>query len=85
MKVNMLMELEEFNAWAGGAENLKRLIKHSAAYDFINSLIDDMTSENVMDETDINDYLWFGMDDDLREAGFIDEDGDYLPCADFEN
>ena len=38
----------------------------------------------IRTETDINDYLWFYMADDLEEAGFLNEDHEWIEDDDEE-
>lgn len=55
--------LGDFEAWSGGADRLKEIIKldiiEEAQY-YIESIFED---EQAITETDINDILWFEMDD----------------------
>ena len=55
--------LADFEAWSGGADRLKEIIKldiiEEAQY-YIESIFED---EQAITETDINDILWFEMDD----------------------
>ena len=38
----------------------------------------------IRTDTDINDYLWFYMADDLEEAGFLNEDHEWIEDDDEE-
>lgn len=55
--------LADFEAWSGGADRLKEIIEldiiEEAQY-YIESIFED---EQAITETDINDILWFEMDD----------------------
>lgn len=73
--------LDSFNAWSGGAQRLDELKKHADAYAYIADLLDDLTSETAMSETDVNDFLWFELDDVLEEAGYYDVESDTWTAA----
>lgn len=76
--------LYKFNAWSGAKARLDSLVKHPAAYDFLESYLNewvDMATE-PWTETDINDFLWFDSDDILKRAGFLDENYNWTDKAD---
>lgn len=75
-------ELNRFQAWSGGKIWLEELIDHPKAYDYIADLMEE--SELYGTETDINDYLWFYMKYDLEEAGFLNEDHEWIEDTDEE-
>lgn len=55
--------LADFEAWGGGADRLKEIIELDIveeAQEYIESIFED---EQAVTETDINDILWFEMDD----------------------
>lgn len=76
MKYTTNCTLDEFNAWSGGATALDELRQHPEAYAYISDMLDDMTECSEMTETDINDFLWFELDDVLQDAGYYDVDSD---------
>lgn len=74
-------ELNRFQAWSGGKTWLEELIDHPKAYDYIVDLIEEAElygDGEARTETDINDYLWFYMADDLEEAGFLNENHEWI-------
>lgn len=80
-------ELNRFQAWSGGKTWLEELINHPKAYDYIVDLIgfkDLCYDGELSTETDINDYLWFYMKYDLEEAGFLNEDHEWIEDDDGE-
>lgn len=80
-------ELNRFQAWSGGKTWLEELIDHPKAYDYIVDLIEETElygDGEARTETDINDYLWFYMADDLEEAGFLNEDHEWIEDTDEE-
>lgn len=73
--------LNRFQAWSGGKTWLEELIDHPKAYDYIVDLIEESElygDGEASTETDINDYLWFYMADDLEEAGFLNENHEWI-------
>nr|DAW77166.1 MAG TPA: hypothetical protein [Caudoviricetes sp.] len=80
-------ELNRFQAWSGGKTWLEELINHPKAYDYIVDLIElkDLCYDGELStETEINDYLWFYMQQDLREAGFLNENDEWIENTDEE-
>lgn len=76
-------ELNRFQAWSGGKTWLEELIDHPKAYDYIVNRIGEAElcfyeEGEARTETDINDYLWFYMKYDLEEAGFLNEDHEWI-------
>lgn len=76
-------ELNRFQAWSGGETWLAELLDHPKAYDYIADRMDEC--ELYGTETDINDYLWFYMKYDLEEAGFLNEDHEWVEDEEKEN
>lgn len=76
MKYIVETSLEDFNAWSGGYRNLKELKKHPAAFNHISDMLDQVTDN--WSDTEINDFLWFDMYDELRIYGYVDEDDNWL-------
>ena len=59
--------LADFEAWSGGADRLKEIIELDIVEDaqyYIESIFED---EKAVTETDINDILWFEIDDFIEE------------------
>lgn len=84
MKYTVEKSLYEFKAWSGGKTRLDELKQHPAAFDAIEDLLEQMTQEREMTETDINDYLWFELDDELEELGYYDtQDGKWYDDGSF--
>lgn len=82
-------ELNRFQAWSGGKIWLKELIDHPRAYDYIVNRLEEAElcfyeEGEARTETDINDYLWFYMEYDLEEAGFLNEDHEWIEDDDEE-
>lgn len=66
--------LSDFHAWSGGKTVLSELVDHPEAYDYIENIIDEMSTFSNMTETDVNDFLWFDALYMLAEAGLYDSD-----------
>lgn len=82
-------ELNRFQAWSGGKTWLEELIDHPKAYDYIVNRLEEAElyfyeEDEARTETDINDYLWFYMKYDLEEAGFLNEDHEWIEDTDEE-
>lgn len=82
---NRDIELADFEAWGGAVPRLKELVKHPRAYEWVSCLLDEIgeCKEEPMEDVNINDYIWFQMEDDLAEEGMFDPDkGEYTEAAD---
>ena len=62
---NYINSIAEFKAWSGAVERLDWIIEHDYA-DYFTQLIDDIFCGEV-DETTLNDFLWFEADDYIKE------------------
>lgn len=68
--------LETFNAWGGAVSRLDEIIELGIvdeAQEYIEDMLD---NGNPVTLTDINDVLWFGMDDFIQYFKDIYEDED---------
>lgn len=75
-------ELLCFEAWGGAAVRLKELFKHDTAYQFISNLLEEWCETENVSDIQINDYIWFQMDEDLAEMGYLDpETYEYTEAA----
>jgi len=72
--------LEDFDAWSGAYTRLNDMKKHPAALDYIEQAINECFVNPT--ETDINDFIWFESDDLLKEAGYLDDDYNWIERAD---
>lgn len=83
MKYVVESELYNFPAWSGGKQRLDDLVKHDRAYDTVADYLEmaqayGEDNGKPWSECDVNDWLWFEMDEYLKEEGFKDEDGDWI-------
>lgn len=73
MKITVETTLSNFEAWSGGETVLNELAGES--FDIIENFIEEWSDENQLTETDINDFLWFDVEDYLREEHGLNLDG----------
>lgn len=59
--------LADFEAWSGGADRLKEIIELDIVEDAQYYMEEIFEDEKAVTETDINDILWFEMDDFIEE------------------
>ena len=72
MKVFYELDLHNFEAWSGGKDTLKDL-----SYDEISTIessLEDIFGDEYIDETAINDFLWFERDTIAELLGYKDEE-----------
>lgn len=65
------------NSWSGALQVLEQVEKkglEDEVLDLINSLIE--CCEGGIEETKLNDYIWFDLEEDLKEYNNIDLWGD---------
>lgn len=77
--------LYQFPAWSGGKTRLDDLVAHPDAYDYISDMIEEADrygEGELRTDTELNDYLWFYMEDDLEEAGYLDENHEWIADKD---
>lgn len=71
--------LDHFEAWSGGRDTISIIKdydeKHNTNYyDQLCDLADDLFNEdNLVTDTDINDWLWFDVPDDEAFSEIFDE------------
>lgn len=80
MKYHVDKDLDAFEAWCGGKAVLDMLKQHPEAYDYISATLDEMSEYSDLDETDINDFLWFEALEMLAEAGYYDDENGKFLC-----
>lgn len=71
-------DLEEFPWWSGAQVNFQDLKKHEQAYQWVEALLDDITTDDRLSMTEVNDFMWFDLEDYLIENNFKDCDGNWL-------
>lgn len=70
--------LWNFRAWSGGLTNLNELKCHPNAFSYVEQFLEEWSQCDNITDTQINDYLWFEMYDMLEEAGFVNEDCEWI-------
>ena len=66
------MTLENFGAWSGGKDRLNKIIELDIIEEASEFIFENIGTE--LDETDLNDFLWFDMDDFIEEYEEDEED-----------
>lgn len=70
-----------------GKTRLDDLVEHPDAYDYISNMIEeaDLYGDGaIRTNTELNDYLWFDLYDDLAEAGYMTVDHEWIEDDDEE-
>ena len=73
MKVFKEMSIKDFEAWSGAVETKKIIIENGMAEAFDN-IIDELYPDGI-DETQLNDVLWFDVDwlNEVLDLGLEEE------------
>lgn len=69
-QVTQTIDLEYFDAWVGAASRLDELKYHAQAFEFVNELLADGSAPDGYTDVQINDFLWFELDQLLEEYGY---------------
>jgi len=79
--------LDDFydRAWSGGKNRLVSLKQHCMevndwdAWNYLEGYLEEASQcGEPLTETQVNDFLWFDSDDMLKEAGYLDEDYNWV-------
>ena len=81
MTITTETTLDDFNPWAGACDHYDELAKHPAAFAAISELLDEWSEQQRMTETDVNDFLWFELYEELENLGLYDCDRDEWTAA----
>lgn len=85
MQYTVETHLWDFKPWGGAICNFNELKNHPDAFSHIENCIESWCEECGLTDTDINDFLWFDMYNELEEAGYVDENLDWLDEEDDED
>ena len=72
MKVHSEISIVNFDAWSGAVNTKHRIIEEGLVDEF-DSLIEELYPEGI-DETQLNDILWFDSDWVFESLGIQDEE-----------
>ena len=72
MKVFNEISITDFNAWSEAKETQKRILKEGKENEF-DSLIEELYPDGI-DETHLNDILWFESEWIFKNLGIQDEE-----------
>lgn len=67
------------NSWAGALDTLREIEeqgREEEALDILEDLFDPAVWGRIPSETEVNDYIWFGLADDMNLYGEDDEEED---------
>ena len=82
IKVMKEINIEDFEAWSGGKDTLDRIIEEGKEKEF-EDYISDLYPDGI-DETQLNDILWFDSDQVFQDLGINEYDTDEI-VEDFKN
>lgn len=69
--------IEYFKAWSGGADTLNKVIEAGSHYvDALDDLIYEYFGDDPIDETILNDFLWFDDDTIFDAIGLTEKEDD---------
>lgn len=71
MKITKEINLEDFEAWSGARDTLDAIIKAGKAQD-MEAIIEDIYPDGI-DETSLNDWLWFDAEQIYEMLGMESE------------
>ena len=74
MKVYKEIGIADFESWCGATDTKDLIIKHNKAEEF-DALIEELYPDGI-DETQLNDILWFDGDWVLDSLGITEEEED---------
>ena len=74
MKVYQEISIRDFGAWSGAIATQDLIIEHNKEDEF-DALIEELYPDGI-DETQLNDILWFDSDWVLESLGIVEEDED---------
>lgn len=59
--------ISDFDFWGGAVEVWNAVMDHPQ-FDEIVEMLNNKFDDELMDETEINDYIWFDLEEELREC-----------------
>lgn len=72
MRVYQEISFEDFDAWSGAVDTKEKIIDAGKAEEF-EALVEELFPNGV-DETELNDFLWFDDDYIFEALGITEED-----------
>lgn len=72
MKINYDLDLANFEAWSGGVDTLNRVIEEGKTEE-LEAILEELYPDG-MDETQLNDILWFEEDWIFEMLGISEEE-----------
>lgn len=72
-----ISSIEYFDAWSGGRDTLNKIIEAGSYYvNALDDLIYEYFGDEPIDETTLNDFLWFDDDTIFNAIGLIEDEED---------
>lgn len=72
MKIYKEMDIENFEFWSGARDRMEAIAEAGIEEEVFDIIRDVFAEEEYVDETAINDFVWFDLDDILEEQGLYD-------------
>lgn len=72
MKIYKEMDIENFEFWSGARDRMEAIAEAGIEEEVFDIIRDAFAEEEYVDETAINDFVWFDLDDILEEQGLYD-------------
>lgn len=72
MKIYKDMDIENFEFWSGAKDRMDAITDAGIEEEVFDIIRDVFADEEYVDETAINDFVWFELDDILAEQGLYD-------------
>lgn len=72
MKIYKEMDIENFEFWSGARDRMEAIAEAGIEEEVFDIIKDAFSEEEYVDETAINDFVWFDLDDILAEQGLYD-------------
>lgn len=64
--------------WAAALANVQDLKKHEKEFQHIEAYLENLATEHNMSEAELNEFMWFSLDDYLIENNYMDSEGVWL-------
>ena len=64
--------------WAAALANVQDLKKHEKEFQDVEAYLENLATEHNMSEAELNEFMWFSLDDYLIENNYMDSEGVWL-------
>lgn len=66
--------LNDFEPWSGAVSIYEQIMNDERARDYVECYLDEACDPRYWDETMVNDFIWFDVEELLIEAGIWEEE-----------